>query len=116
MLSSDKNIETIGQLVELLRHYFGLQKELVKLDLIDKVVRLLTAAALAIVFFLLIVAVMLFLSFAFTYWISQFTGMVVAFLITALLHIILLFLFIIFRTKWIERPLVRFLADMLMSK
>ena len=54
MLSSDKNVETIAQLVEVLKHYFGLQKEYVKLDIIDKVVRLLTAAALALVFFLLL--------------------------------------------------------------
>jgi hypothetical protein len=57
MLSSDKNVENIGQLAELLKHYLGLQTEYVKLDVIDKVVRLLTAAALAILFFLLIIAV-----------------------------------------------------------
>ena len=53
MLSSDKNVETIAQLVEVLKHYLGLQKEYVKLDIIDKVVRLLTAMALAVIFFLL---------------------------------------------------------------
>lgn len=44
MFSSDKNVETIGQLAEIIRHYIGLQKEYVKLDVIDKVVRLLTVA------------------------------------------------------------------------
>ena len=37
MLSSDKNVENIGQLAELLKHYLGLQTEYVKLDVIDKV-------------------------------------------------------------------------------
>ena len=73
MLSSDKNVETIAQLVEVLKHYFGLQKEYVKLDIIDKVVRLLTAAALALVFFLLLIAVMMFLSFGFAYWLSTYS-------------------------------------------
>ena len=41
MLSSDKNVETIAQLVEVLKHYLGLQKEYLKLDVIDKVVSLL---------------------------------------------------------------------------
>ena len=30
MFSNDQNIETIGQLVEVLKHYIGLQKEYVK--------------------------------------------------------------------------------------
>ena len=40
MLSSDKNVETIAQLIEVLKHYLGLQTEYVKLDVVDKVVRL----------------------------------------------------------------------------
>ncbi|MBR0389526.1 MAG: hypothetical protein IJK37_05430 [Prevotella sp.] len=56
MLSSDKNVENIAQLIEVLKHYLGLQTEYVKLDMIDKVVRLVTAAALAIVFILVFAA------------------------------------------------------------
>ena len=41
MLSSDKNVETIAQLIEAMKHYLGLQTEYVKLDVIEKVVRLL---------------------------------------------------------------------------
>ena len=116
MLSSDKNVENIGQLAELLKHYLGLQAEYVKLDVIDKVVRLLTAATLAIIFFLLIIAVMMFLSFALAYWLSRFTGIVPAFIIVGGLHLLLLIFFFLFHHKWIERPLVKFLANLLMSK
>ena len=52
MFSSDKNIETIGQLVEVIRHYVGLQNEYLRLDVIEKVVRLITALAIAAVTFL----------------------------------------------------------------
>ena len=116
MLSNDKNVENIRQLIELLKHDLGLQTEYVKLDVIDKVVRLLTAAALAIVFFLLIIAVMMFLSFAVVYWLSHYIGMAPAFIAVSGFHLLLLFLFFIFHEKWIERPLVRFLANLLMSK
>ena len=116
MLSSDKNVENIGQLVELLKHYLGLQAEYVKLDVIDKVVRLLTAAALAIVFFLLIIAIMMFFSFSFAYWIGLYIGMVPAFFFVFAFHLVLLILVFIFHHEWIERPLVRFLANLLMSK
>jgi len=116
MLSSDKNVENIAQLIEVLKHYLGLQTEFVKLDLIDKVVRLVTAAALAIVFIMLIAAGLTYLSIAFALWISTFTGIALAFLIVALLYLLLLILFFIFRKPWIEKPLVRFLANLLLSK
>ena len=116
MLSSDKNIENIGQLVEVLKHYLGLQAEYVKLDVIDKVVRLLTAAALAILFFLLIVSVMLFVSLAAAFWLGQHIGMAPAFMVVGGVHLLVIILFFIFHEKWIERPLVHFLADLLMSK
>jgi len=116
MLSSDKNVETIAQLVEVLKHYLGLQKEYLKLDVIDKVVRLLTAAALAMLFFLLVIAVMMFLSFAVAFWLGRYIGMAPAFFIIAGAHLLLIVLFVTFRHSWIERPLVHFLANLLMSK
>ena len=36
MFSNDKNVETIGQLIEVLKHYIGLQSEFLKLDIVDK--------------------------------------------------------------------------------
>lgn len=116
MLSSDKNIENIGQLVEVLKHYLTLQTEYVKLDVIDKVVRLLTAAALAILFFLLIVAVLLFASLAMAFWLGQHIGMAPAFMVVGGIHLLIIILFFVFHEKWIERPLVHFLANLLMSK
>ena len=113
MLSSDKNVENIAQLIEVLKHYLGLQTEYVKLDAIDKVVRLVTAAALAIVFILVICAV---LSFALAFWLATFTGTALAFLIIAILYLLLLILFFFFRKPWIEKPLVRFLASVLLGK
>ena len=67
MLSNDKNIETIAQLVEELKNYVELQKDFVKLDVIDKAVRLLTAASLFVVAFLFLLAIMLYISFAAIY-------------------------------------------------
>ena len=116
MLSSDKNVETIAQLVEVLRHYLGLQKEYLKLDVIDKVVSLLTAAALAVVFFLLVIAVMLFLSLSLAQWLGTFIGLATAYLIVAALHLLLLILVFAYRKPWIEKPLVKILAGILMSK
>ena len=61
MFSNDNNVETIAQLVEVLKHYIGLQSEYVKLDVIEKVVRLITALTVVAVFCLLLVFADIFL-------------------------------------------------------
>ena len=112
MLSSDKNVETIAQLIEVLKHYLGLQTEYVKLDVIDKVVRFLTATALTILFFMFIIAILMFFSFAIACWLATWIGLAKAFLIVSGIHILLFILFFIFRKDWIEKPLVRFFVSL----
>ena len=58
MISSDKNVESIGQLINELKDYYLLQKEFVQLDIIDKVVRITVALILAIVVFILTLLVL----------------------------------------------------------
>ena len=113
MLSSDKSVETIAQLIEVLKNYIGLQKEYVKLDVIDKVVRLVTAIAIAITF--LGIAVLLFLSFAIVHWLEPLTGLALAYFLVAAMYLVVLVMVIAFRKSWIERPLVRFLANVLLN-
>lgn len=81
MLSSDKNVETIAQLAEIVKHYLGIQTEYLKLDVVDKLVRLLTFIALSVVFLLILLGVAMFCSFAFAFWLSSYTGTAVAFLV-----------------------------------
>ena len=115
MLSSDKNVESIAQLVETVQGYLKLQKEYLKLDTIEKVVRLVTALSLIIVIFVLVIAVLFYLSFAAVYWMAPATGTALAFFFVALFFAALLVLVIAFRKPWIERPLVRFLANTLLD-
>ena len=112
MLSSDKNVETIAQLIEVLKHYLGLQTEYVKLDVIDKVVRFLTVTSLAILFFMFVIAILMFFSFAIACWLATWIGVAKAFLIVSGIHILLFILFFIFRKDWIEKPLVRFFVSL----
>ena len=60
--------------------------------------------------------VLTYLSFALAFWLATFTGTALAFFIIALLYLLLLILFFFFRKPWIEKPLVRFLASLLLSK
>ena len=115
MFSNDKNVETIGQLVEVLKHYIGLQTEYVKLDVMDKVVRLLTAITMTVVLVGLLVIALIYLSFALSYGLGEWVGNTWGFSIVAGLYLFILVIFVIFRHQWIERPLVRFLASILMQ-
>lgn len=115
MLSSDKNVETIAQLIEVLKHYVGLEGEYAKLTIIDKVVRLSTAVALSIVFIVAAVAVLLFFWLGIAVWLSHYIGLITAFLCISAAHFVLLLCFYIFRKSWIERPLVQFLSSLLLS-
>ncbi len=115
MFSNDQNIETIGQLVDTLKHYVGLQKEYVKLGAIEKTVRILTSIAMVAILGLLLVFILIFLSFAAAFALGPIVGQVAAFVIIAAVYVIVLLFFLIFRKQWIEKPLVRFLANLLLS-
>ena len=117
MFSYDRNIETIAQLIEVLRHYIGLQSEYVRLDVIEKVVRLLTVITVVAVFCIILFISLVYLSFAAVYALQDWTGSLIgAFLIVGGGYLLLLVIFISLRHRLIERPLVRFLGSLLMSK
>ena len=116
MFSSDKNVETIGQLVEVLKHYIGLRSEYMKLDAADKVVRLLTALIIGSLLLALLALALIYLSFAAAFAMADYVGLAPAFCIVAGAYLLILFLFILFRHQWIEKPLVKFLASLLMQK
>ena len=116
MFSNDNNVETIAQLVEVVKHYIGLQSEYVRLDVIEKVVRLLTVIAIVTMFALLLIISLIYFSFAAAYALGNCIGLPAAFCIIGGFYFLVLILFILFRKQFVEKPLVRFLASLLMSK
>ena len=115
MLSSDKNVESIVELVDALKEHVELQKEYLELNVIEKIVRLVTALTVAVIFVILGVAILFYLSFAIVYWIAPLTGLAMAFFLVSMFLVSLLILLCIFRKRWIEQPLVRFLANTLLN-
>ena len=107
MFSNDNNIETIAQLVEALKHYIGLQSEYLKLDVIEKIVRLLTVITIITVLSVTLLISLVYFSFG---------SLILAFLVVGAFYLVLLIFFILLRHRLIERPLVRFLGSLLMSK
>ena len=115
MFSSDKNIETIGQLIRLIKHNIGLQGEYLKLDIMEKTVRIITALLLFAVLTLIIIAVLFFLSLSAALAMAQSIGYPAAFGIIGAFYIIVFILFLVFRKSWIEKPLIRFITNLLIE-
>lgn len=117
MFSNDNNVETLARLIERLKHYIGLQTEYVKLSVIEKMVHLFTAIAILTAIVGLLSLTVIYFSFAVAYALQPLVGsLACAFLIVGGIHLLLLFLIISFRHQLIQRPLVKFLAHLLMSK
>jgi hypothetical protein len=70
---------------------------------------------MAVIFIILGVAVLFYLTYAIVYWIAPLTGLALAYFLVALFFAALLVLLCVFRKQWIERPLVRFLANTLLN-
>lgn len=115
MFSSDKNIETIGQLVKLIKHGIGLQGEYLKLDIMEKTVRIITALLLFAILTLIVIAILIFLSLSAALAMGPILGYPAAFGIIAAVYIIIFISFLIFRKSWIERPLIKFITSLLME-
>jgi len=116
MFSNDNNVETIAQFVEVVKHYAGLQTEYIKLDIVEKLVRLLTVLAIVVIVALLLIITLIYLSFAGAYALATQTGMAPAFCIVGGVYLLVIILFLCYRKKFIERPLVRLLVNIFLSK
>lgn len=115
MFSSDRNINIIGKLVEIARHYLKLQGEYIRLGAIDKTVRLVTALIIVAVLSLIIILVLIFLSLAATVALASIVGYALAFCIVGVFYFLAFIIFLLFKKQLIEKPLVKFLTTLLLE-
>ena len=116
MLSSDKNIQSIAQIIEALKDYLSLEKECLKFDLVDRLVRIFTAVILFMVIFVLSVGVLFYLLGALVAWMTPMVGEICSNAIMALALLTLIVFTALNRKGWIERPLTRFFANIILKK
>lgn len=116
MFATDKNIESIAELVEALKKYGTLKLEHARLGFIEKTVRLISMLILFLIVMLSIVLMMIFLSVAAALAIGHATdSMITGFLVVTLCHFSLLTLIFVFRKTLIQKPLVKLLVSILLS-
>lgn len=115
MLSSDKNIETIGQLLVEIKHYIDLQGKNMQLGLVQKTSKLASALVLVCLVCGLFAVVLIFLSFTLASMLAAFVGQTAGYLLVALVYLLLAALIYVKRKGWIETPITRFVASILLS-
>lgn len=116
MISSDKNIENIARFVEEAKEWLCLRGQYTKLDIIDKLVRILTAIFIAAIIAVVLMLALIYLSFAVAYYINVIVdSMPLSFLLVSMFYLVFLIIIYKMRHSWIERPLVRFLVSILIS-
>ena len=86
------------------------------MDHVEKVDKLVTALAVAVTLLIITVAVLFYFSMAAVYWMAPFVGQAAAFAIMASFFLLLLVLVLLNKQSWIEKPMVRILADILLEE
>lgn len=115
MFSSDHNIETLSQLIEALKEYFSLQKDYMQVNIIEKIVKLLTVLLLFMILAFIFTFIIVLLSLAAVAWLCESGNLSIpqSFCAVAFAHLIVFLTVYCKRVTWIQKPLVKLFADIL---
>ena len=113
MFANDKNIDNLQQLLAELKKYAELQKDYVKLHLVEKLTILISTLILVLI---LGIIALFYLSFTLAYVLAPHVGGLMASygIITGCI-ILLILLIVLFRKRLIVQPMVNFLANLLLN-
>lgn len=116
MFANDKNIDNLQQILAELKKYAELQKDYVKLHLIEKLTILISSLILVFVLLVLGIIALFYLSFTLAYILEPLVGgLMVSYGIITGCIILLIILIVIFRKKLIVQPMVNFLANLFLN-
>ena len=115
MFANDKNIDNLQQLFVELKKYAELQKDYVKLHLVEKLTILVSSLILVLVLVILGIIALFYLSFTLAYVLAPHVGGLVSYGIITGCIILLIILIIFFRKRLIMQPMVNFLANLLLN-
>ena len=116
MFANDKNIESLQQLLIEFKKYAELQKDYVKLHLIEKLTILISTLILVFVLLVLGIIALFYLSFTMAYLLEPYVGgLMYSYGIITGCILLLIFLIIVFRKKLIIQPMVNFLANLFLN-
>ncbi len=115
MLSSDKNIDTLSQLISELRNYARLRVDLLKVSTISIAAKLLSTFVLCSVLFVFAALAIMLLSLMCVTALTTLTGSgTLAYALVIAAYILLAITVYLRRTQWIERPITHFLVQLIL--
>ena len=116
MFANDKSIESLEQLFVECKNYILLQKDYLRLELVEKLTILASAIILTTIAIILGMMALFYLSFSLAYIMAPHVGgLTVSFAIITAALLILLALIYGFRKQLIVRPLVKFITNLFMN-
>lgn len=114
MFSNDQNIEYIAQFVEEVKRWFDLRTKYTRLTVVDKIVRIITSLILIMAISVILVLFLFFVSYAAANFLGKvFESVPLGFLFVGCVYLLMLIIVYNARHALIERPLVRFLMNIL---
>ena len=116
MFADDKSIENMQQLFIEFKKYLELQKEYTKLEVTEKLSKLLSTLLLVLLVGILGVVVLFHLSFTLVYILAPLVGgLMMSFALITCFHILLIVLLVLFRKKLIIDPTVKLIAELFLD-
>ena len=116
MFANDENIDNLQQLLAELKKYAELQKDYVKLHLVEKLTILISTLILVFILLILGIIALFYLSFTLAYVLEpHVAGLMASYGIITGCIILLILLIVLFRKRLIVQPMVNFLANLLLN-
>lgn len=116
MFADDTSIENMQQLFREFKKYLELQKEYTKLEVTEKLSKLLSTLLLILVVIVLGVVVLFHLSCTLAYVLAPMVGgLMMSFALLTGFHVLLIVLIILFRKKLIIAPTVKLIAELFLD-
>ncbi len=117
MFSNDESKENLQQIFAEVKRYLKLQKEYAMLDIVEKLIIILSTIISVFVFIILGMIALLYLSFTLAHLMAPYVGgLEGSFAIITGIIILLIIIVILLRKKIIVQPLTNFLAKILLNK
>lgn len=116
MFANDKSIESLEQLYIELKKYVSLQKEYVRLELVEKLTILFSGLILTLILITLGMMALFYFSFTMAYILAPHVGgLTISYAIITLFILLLVLCIYLLRKRLIVKPLVRFLTKLFMN-
>ncbi len=116
MFANDNNIDNLQQLLAELKNYAALQKDYLRLHLVEKLTILISTLILVFVLLVLGVIALLYLSFTLAYVLEPHVGgLMYSYGIITGFILVLILLIVVLRKRLIVQPMVHFLANLLLN-